>query len=461
MQINRARLRTEPHRPTQQWAHRFLSGLVLTIAAVLASISAAAAYAAAADLSASARASVAQALYAASATSAAAERAADTRIAEQRRQIEAMQTQLKASAGRDASTQARAREVQTQLVQAQERFVEQLAERDRAYAREIAVFRSAVQDIASTPEGEAALRQFNAGDEVGALSVLDRLVDARERARKVRADIETAAERRRVATLALDARDKGKLDTQAVIARYEEVTRLDPGLHWDWVELGRLYTDAGKLPQARQAAERAAQSAANNRDRSVALNEFGDVLVAQGDLAGARSRYQDSLDIAKRLAAADPSSASLQRDVSVSLNNLGDVLAAQGDLAGARSRYQDSLDIRKRLAAADHSSASLQRDVSVSLDKLGNVLVAQGDLAGARSRYQDSLDIRKRLAVADPSSASLQRDLVVSYVKQSEVTGEKSHLQAALSLALSMRDRGQLAPRDAWMIDDLKRKLGP
>lgn len=94
--------------------------------------------AAQADQNAAARASVAQALYAASATNAAAERAADTRIAEQRKQIEALQTQLKASSGRDASEQVRMRDLQTQLAQAQERFVAQLAERDRAYAVSVA-----------------------------------------------------------------------------------------------------------------------------------------------------------------------------------------------------------------------------------------------------------------------------------------------------------------------------------
>jgi tetratricopeptide (TPR) repeat protein len=275
------------------------------------------------DLSAGARASVAQALYAASATTVAAERAADARIAEQRKQIAGLQnqlqTQLKASAGRDAVQQARVAQLQTQLTQAQERFVAQLSERDRAYAREIAVFRGAVQDIASTPEGEAALRQYNAGDETGALLVLDRLVDAREQARKERANIETAAERRRVAALALDARNKGKVNTLAVIARYNEVTRLDPGLHRDWMELARLYQDAGNLPQARQATERAAQTANDDRDRPVALDEIGAILVAQNDLPSARARFQESYDIAKRLAAADPSSASLRRDVVVSL----------------------------------------------------------------------------------------------------------------------------------------------
>ena len=69
----------------------------------------------------------------------------------------------------------------------------------------------------------------------------------------------------------------------------------------------------------------------------------------------------------------------------MSLDKLGDVLVTQGDLAGARTRYQQSLDIRERLASADPSSASLRRDVSVSLDELGDVLVAQGDSTSARA----------------------------------------------------------------------------
>ena len=151
----------------------------------------------------------------------------------------------------------------------------------------------------------------------------------------------------------------------------------------------------------------AADTAANDRDRSVSLNELGDVLIAQGDLGGARGRYQEGLDIFKRLAAADPSSAALQRDVGASLNKLGNVLVAQGDLVKARERYQESSDILTRLAAADASSAALQRDVSVSLNKLGDVLVAQGDLGGARGRYQENLEIRKHLSAADASSATL------------------------------------------------------
>ncbi|HMW24611.1 MAG TPA: tetratricopeptide repeat protein [Burkholderiaceae bacterium] len=458
--------------------------LALVSPSISAQVAATPPIATARDLSADAKAAATETLYAAAATLDAFKREADDKLRGQRKQIEALQARVKTAV---ASRAADVAALRNELTQAQDRFVAELAERDRAYAREIAVFRRTVEDIAATPEGAEALRVYNAGEEVKALGMLRRLADARRQAREIRNNLETAADYRKEAMLALDARNKGKLTTKDLIAKFEEVTQLDPGLHRDWMELGQIYTDAGQLDKAKAAAKRAVDSAETDRDRSDAFRALGNVLAAQGDLDGARARIQDSLDIAKRLAAADPSSVGLQRDVSdsldslgtilidlgdlagaralfqeslaidkrlataypssaglqsnvaVSLERLGDVLIAQGDLAGARARFQDSLDLRKRLAAADPSSAGLQREVSVSLNKLGDVLIAQGDLSGARTRFQDSLDITKRLAAADPSSASLQSDISVSLFKlggvliaQGDLAGGRVHLQDSL-----------------------------
>lgn len=300
------------------------------------------------------RAEVAAALYAASATQAAAERVADAKLRAQRQEIETLRAAVRSG---EAQRQA-------DLTAAEENYVAALAARDRAYAQEIAVFRKAVEDIAATPEGAAALARFNAGDELGALAVLDELRAARDAARKKRADIESAAEGRRIATLALEARTRGKLTTAEVIQRYEAITRLDPGVHWDWVELGGLYKAAGNLAAAMKAAQAATNTAVDDRDRSVAFSEIGDVLVAQGDLPGALAAY------------------------------------------------------RKGLA------------------------------------------IRETLAARDPGNTGWQRDLIVSYVKLSEVTGDRSYATKALTIAQTMQQRGTLQPRDAWMVDELKRRSG-
>ena len=136
---------------------------------------------------------------------------------------------------------------------------------------------------------------------------------------------------------------------------------------------------------------------------------------------------------------------------------LGDVLVAQGDLAGAKQRYQESLEIRKRLSAADPSSASLQRDVSLSLNKLGDVLVAQGDLAGAKQRYQESLEIRKRLSAADPSSASLQRDVTASLWRLAGIAGSGVSWQQVAEALEAMQARGILSPADRHFLDEARK----
>ena len=141
------------------------------------------------------------------------------------------------------------------MVAAQESFVAELAANDRAFAETIAVFRGAVTDIASTPPGAAALERFNNGDEVGALAILDRLRAANDRMRQKRADVESAAEGRRIAALALEARTRGKLTTSEVIDRYQEVVRLDPGVSGDWVHLDRLYKIALRMEDARRAVD--------------------------------------------------------------------------------------------------------------------------------------------------------------------------------------------------------------
>ena len=396
-----------------------------------------------------ARAEVTAALYAASATQAAGERVADAKVRAQRREIDELRAQVRAGAA----------QLKAVLTAAEERYVAALAARDRAYAQEIAVFRAAVEDIASTPEAAAALARFNTGDEIGALAVLDGVRAARDAARKKRAEIESAAEGRRIATLALEARARGKLTTAAVIARYEELTRLEPGVHSDWIELGRLYRDAGRLPNALRAAKIAADTAQDDRDRSVAFNALGDVQVAQDNLAGALESYRASLAIRERLARADAGNAGRQRDLSVSYDRIGDVQRAQGNPAAALVSYRASLAVAERLAR-DAGNAGWQHDLSVSHNKIGDVQGAQGNLAGALESYRSSLAIRERLARADAGNAGWQRDLIVSYVKLSEVTGDKAYAVKALDVVLAMQWRGILTPRDAWMIEELKRRAG-
>ena len=57
--------------------------------------------------------------------------------------------------------------------------------------------------------------------------------------------------------------------------------------------------------------------AGDERERSVALNELGDVRMSQGDLTAALENYRAAMAIRERLAASDPDNAGWQRDLSI------------------------------------------------------------------------------------------------------------------------------------------------
>jgi hypothetical protein len=134
------------------------------------------------------------------------------------------------------------------------------------------------------------------------------------------------------------------------------------------------------------------------------------------------------------------------------------VLVPQGDGPGALAAYRTGLTIREALAARDPANTEWQRDLSVSHDRIADVLVVQGDGPGALAAYRKGLAIAEALAARDPANTQWQRDLVLGFMKLSEVTGDNAYAEKALDVALGMQQRGILAPRDAWIIQELERR---
>jgi len=228
----------------------------------------------------------------------------------------------------------------------------------------------------------------------------------------------------RAATLRLLTKAEGLFDDMAQYGRPTPELRYRKA--WMLIQFARNYEllgDTGKqFARASEAHRLLARLAAEKpndttyqRDLSVAYEEVGDVLKAQGKLDEALKAYRDSLAIAERLAAADRSNTLWQRDLSVSYNKVGNVLKTQGKLDEALKAYRDSLAIRERLAASDPSNSDWQRILAVSYDNVGDPLVAQGKLDEALKAYRDGLAIRERLAAADRSNTEWQRDLAISY----------------------------------------------
>ncbi len=205
-------------------------------------------------------------------------------------------------------------------------------------------------------------------------------------------------------------------DYEAAKASLAEITRLTPRDVWAWIDFGDLWRITGSLGSAADAYRRAEMAARHTGD---------------------------------------------ERDLSVSHDRIGDVLVAQGDRAGALAAYRAALDIAEALARRDPGNAGWQRDLSVSQNKIGDVLVAQGDRAGALAAYRAGLDIREALARRDPGNADWQRDLVVSCVKMSESdpTRARDYLRRALDIVSRLEAVGRLAPVDAWIPEHLSGRL--
>lgn len=203
------------------------------------------------------------------------------------------------------------------------------------------------------------------------------------------------------------------------------VKRFNFDLNDSLENIASLPTRHKLLGAARQSITKLAQENPTNatwqRDLSLSLNNVGDVLLAQGDPAGALKAHREAQTISQRLVQADPSNATWQRDLNDSLIKVGDVLQAQGDLAGTLNAYREAQAILQRLVQADSSNAGWQRDLGNCLNKVGEVLLAQGDLAGVLNVRRESLDIGYWLAQANPSNIGCEQDLFVRMCKVCEV----------------------------------------
>jgi tetratricopeptide (TPR) repeat protein len=135
---------------------------------------------------------------------------------------------------------------------------------------------------------------------------------------------------------------------------------------------------------------------------------------------------------------------------------------ALGLIDRALARYGQLLRRYERLAQAEPDRADYQRDLSVSYNKMGDLFRALGQGEEARQAFLKALAIRERLAQAEPDRADYQRDLIVSWVRMSEIDAVRAreHLSRALDIARRLYDEGRLAPADAWMVDELARRLG-
>jgi len=131
------------------------------------------------------------------------------------------------------------------------------------------------------------------------------------------------------------------------------------------------------------------------------------------------------------------------------------VLVAQGDLAGARARFEEGLDIVRRLAAGDPSSAGLQRDLSFSLNRVGDVLRLSGQNDGAVRAYGESAALLERLAATEPKNAWHRWDLLEQRFRIAQINADASAMRTVVGTYRALGGHSA-KPFSARWIDELE-----
>jgi tetratricopeptide (TPR) repeat protein len=168
----------------------------------------------------------------------------------------------------------------------------------------------------------------------------------------------------------------------------------------------------------------------SSRLRALALDNLGDVRLAQGDIAGALRQYESAERIRRTQL---DGTAELRHDLSISSDKIGDVRFAQGDTTEALRRYRSALEIRTALFAQDPESARWGRSLHSSHGKVGSVLAARGETQEALDSMRRACVLMERLVQRHPGDTKLELDLARSRRRIASLLLQKSDLDGAVA----------------------------
>jgi tetratricopeptide (TPR) repeat protein len=236
----------------------------------------------------------------------------------------------------------------------------------------------------------------------------------------------------------------GRLDVlesvgQRALAYYgaQDTARLDPDALGrrarSQLLVGEIDNSRGDLVSALAAYEAAAATTGEQLrrapdnpqrmfDHSQSVFWVGYIAWQTGNTAKAEEHWRLYRKLAGDLVAKDPANRDWQRELAYAHSNLGSLHLEKGDWALARDAFTETLTIRSRLSKQTPDDTSLSLEVTDAMAWRADALRIGGDLAGAMAQRD--------------AETSLLRDLL---------TREPKHADAAIRLAVSLRERGAIA----------------
>jgi tetratricopeptide (TPR) repeat protein len=360
-----------------------------------------------------------------------------TQLASVRTQLTAAQAGAGAAQSRAVALQAQIDQLSRDVAEAQDQFTTALAQKDETYARQMNNLRGAADTFLANSDGVRLLNLYNAGDYEGFMAMAGPLLAVRDKDR----DLQSAADRRAIAVVSLDAVSKGKAKIAPVIDIFVEVTRLDPGHFEDWMALAGLYRGVNDLSKAGDAAAKAGQIATEDAERVEARTAIGDIDSDRGDQVAALAAYRGALDTANRLAAQDTASLDLKRLRIAALGNVAQALQIHGALAAASTTYRDAATASLAILGSGHASL-LDEQQAVELQvAMGHLLIAGGQAATVAPIAQGAVDLSRDFLKTRPDDLTLQQDLAaaldllgIGLAEQKDVAGARTAYEGAFTI---------------------------
>jgi tetratricopeptide (TPR) repeat protein len=217
-----------------------------------------------------------------------------------------------------------------------------------------------------------------------------------------------------------DMEVRGELTSLAALAQaLDEAGRTAAGVsltNWISESLRQL----GRASEARALVERFVdsprQDAAGPREAANLLTCLALTLVDTDELAEARRRIKQAIEIQERHAPRDhPALAS-------SYSNLATILRGQGELPEARRRIEQAIAIEEQYFPLDHPT------LAISYSNLATILAQQGELPEARRRMEQAIGIREKKFSLD------YPPLAISYSNLGEILRALGDTVAACAL---------------------------
>ena len=325
--------------------------------------------------------------------------------------IAALEARLKTAHDQVQSARGDARAANAALATARqdyEALAAKLGQRDPDAMSEAADYAATLQTVAAaaSPEMVQALQRFADGDRTGAWPAIAALA-AQANAAPGLTDAAKASGITQLAALRDIMRAHGEATTADVLALYDQSAALDPSVFSVQIARCKLANDLGDLARARAAAEAALSVANTDGQQAVALRFIGIQAAKQADNAAALSAYDRSLAITRHVLLSDPGDR-VRADLGWLLANRGDLELAVGNFAEARSNETEALGVHQSLAAAHPTDVQLQGSIANDLLSLGDVDAQSGDAQGALAAWRQGFAIRQKLLAADPTNADLE-----------------------------------------------------